>query len=218
MIRLPIDASIPEIIEALRARSLVLVAPAGSGKTTRVPPAVLDSGLLSPDHPNILVLEPRRIAARAAAARIADERGWRLGEQVGYQVRFERRFGPTTRLRFLTEGTLTRQLLSDPFLETVGAVILDEFHERNLNSDLALAFVNEVRNQVRPDLIVVVMSATLDAGRLRGFSATARSSRPRGVLFRSPSNTGPDRGPPAPRRLHPSWRNSWRTPEARNTS
>jgi ATP-dependent helicase HrpB len=150
-------------MEALRARSLVLLAPPGSGKTTRVPPGLLESGLLPPDGPNVLVLEPRRIAARAAAARIAQERGWLLGEQVGYQVRFEKRFGPATRLRFLTEGILTRQLLGDPFLETVGAVILDEFHERNLNTDLALALVSEVRNQVRPELIVVVMSATLDA-------------------------------------------------------
>jgi len=163
MIPLPIDSSLPRILDALAARLLVLVAPAGTGKTTRVPPAMLASGLLPRDHPNLLVLQPRRIAARAAAARIADERGWRLGDQVGYQVRFEKRFGPSTRLRFLTEGILTRQLLGDPFLETVGAVILDEFHERNLNSDLALALVNEVRTQVRPELIIVVMSATLDA-------------------------------------------------------
>jgi ATP-dependent helicase HrpB len=163
MTALPIDTSLPRIIEALAARSLVLVAPAGSGKTTRVPPAVLDSGLLGADHPNLLVLEPRRIAARAAAARVAAERGWRLGDQVGYQVRFEKRFGPSTRLRFLTEGILTRQLLADPFLETVGGVILDEFHERDLNTDLALALLNEVRSQVRPDLLIVVMSATLDA-------------------------------------------------------
>jgi ATP-dependent helicase HrpB len=169
MIPLPIDASLPRIVDALAARSLVLVAPAGSGKTTRVPPALIDSGLLAPGYPNAIVLEPRRIAARAAAAWIAEERGWRLGEQVGYQVRFEKRFGPNTRLRFLTEGILTRQLLIDPFLETVGAVILDEFHERNLNSDLALALVSEVRSQVRPDLIVVVMSATLDAGPVSRF-------------------------------------------------
>ena len=111
----------------------------------------------------MIVLQPRRVAARAAAARIADEQGWALGEEVGYQVRFERRFSPKTRLRFLTEGILTRQLLADPFLESVGAVILDEFHERNLNSDLALALLREVRREVRPDLILVVMSATLDA-------------------------------------------------------
>ncbi len=121
------------------------------------------AGLLSADHPGVIVLQPRRVAARTAAARIADEQGWALGEEVGYQVRFERRFSPQTRLRFLTEGILTRQLLDDPFLESVGAVVLDEFHERNLNSDLALALLREVRREVRPDLILVVMSATLDA-------------------------------------------------------
>ena len=163
MTELPIDASLPRIIEALRGRSAVVVAPPGSGKTTRVAPAILRSDLLSADHPGVIVLEPRRVAARAAAARIAQEQGWTLGEEVGYQVRFERRFSPTTRLRFLTEGILTRQLLGDPFLESVGAVILDEFHERNLNSDLALALLREVRREVRPDLILVVMSATLDA-------------------------------------------------------
>jgi ATP-dependent helicase HrpB len=163
MTPLPIDASLSSIIEASRERSLVLVAPPGSGKTTRVPPAIRDSGLLPPDYPTVIVLQPRRIAARAAAARVADERGWRLGQQVGYQVRFEKRWGPQTHLRFLTEGILTRQLLSDPFLEGVGAVVLDEFHERSLNTDLALALVNDIRQQVRPDLIVVVMSATVDA-------------------------------------------------------
>ena len=141
----------------------MLVAPPGSGKTTRVPPAILRSGLLSAEHPVVIVLQPRRVAARASAARIAEEQGWRLGEEVGYQVRFERRLTRKTRLRFLTEGILTRQLLADPFLETVGAVILDEFHERNLNGDLALALLRQVRQEVRPDLILVVMSATLDA-------------------------------------------------------
>ena len=163
MTELPIDASLPRIIEALAGRSLVVVAPPGSGKTTRVPPAILRGGLLSADHPGVIVLQPRRVAARAAAARIAQEQGWTLGEEVGYQVRFERRFSPQTRLRFLTEGILTRQLLDDPFLDSVGAVVLDEFHERNLNSDLALALLREVRREVRPDLILVVMSATLDA-------------------------------------------------------
>ena len=164
MTELPIDASLPRIMNALLGRrSAVVVAPPGSGKTTRVPPAILRAGLLSADHPGVIVLQPRRVAARAAAARIAEEQGWALGEEVGYQVRFERRLSPKTRLRFLTEGILTRQLLDDPFLESVGAVILDEFHERNLNSDLALALLREVRREVRPDLILVVMSATLDA-------------------------------------------------------
>ena len=138
MVELPIDARLPQIIERLAERSLVLIAPPGSGKTTRVPPAVLRSGLLGEEHPSVIVLQPRRVAARASAARIADEQGWTLGEEVGYQIRFERRLVAHTRLRFLTEGVLTRQLLDDPFLENVGAVILDEFHERNLNSDLAL--------------------------------------------------------------------------------
>ena len=111
----------------------------------------------------MIVLQPRRVAARASAARIAEERGWTLGEEVGFQVRFERRLSRNTRLRFLTEGVLTRQLLADPFLENVGAVVLDEFHERNLNSDLALALLRQVRQTVRPDLILIVMSATLDA-------------------------------------------------------
>jgi ATP-dependent helicase HrpB len=159
---LPIDSSIPHIIEQLANRSLVLVAPPGSGKTTRLPPALLRSGLLTAEYPSVVVLQPRRVAARSSAARIADEQGWGLGDEVGYQVRFERRLCGRTRLRFLTEGVLTRQLLADPFLEGVGAVILDEFHERNLNSDLALALLRQIRREVRPDLILVVMSATLD--------------------------------------------------------
>jgi ATP-dependent helicase HrpB len=125
--------------------------------------------LLARGHPTVLVSEPRRIAARAAAARVAIERAWCLGNQVGYQVRFEHKVSPETRLRYLTEGILTRQLLSDPFLETVGAVVLDEFHERNIDSDLALALLREIRNEVRPDLIFLVMSATLDAGPVARF-------------------------------------------------
>ena len=100
-----------------KARSVVLVAPPGAGKTTRVPPAVLSSGLLAKDHPNVVMLQPRRVAARASAQRIADENGWELGREVGFHVRFEKRIGPATRLRVLTEGILTRQLLDDPFLE-----------------------------------------------------------------------------------------------------
>ncbi|MGP0066067.1 MAG: ATP-dependent helicase HrpB [Isosphaeraceae bacterium] len=163
MTPLPIDPIIPTVIEGLARRSSIVVAPPGSGKTTRLPPAILESGLLSAEHPKVLVLQPRRIAARAAAARVADERGWSLGDQVGYQVRFERRVSRTTRLQFITEGILTRRLLADPFLESIGAVVLDEFHERNLHTDMALALLREVRQDVRPDLILVVMSATLDA-------------------------------------------------------
>ncbi|WP_435017032.1 ATP-dependent helicase HrpB [Tundrisphaera sp. TA3] len=167
---LPIDASIPEILEAARvARSLVLIAPPGAGKTTRVPPALLGSGLLDPAHPRLVLLQPRRVAARAAAARIADENGWRLGEEVGYHIRFERKIGPRTRLRVLTKGLLNRQLVADPFLEGVGAVVLDEFHERSHDSDLAIALLREIRETVREDLILVVMSATMEAGPVARF-------------------------------------------------
>ena len=164
MIPLPIDENIPQILESLRRnRCLVLVAPPGSGKTTRVPPALLRSGLLDSKHPGILLLQPRRVAARGAAARIAEENGWVLGEEVGYQIRFEKRAGPRTRLRVETEGILNRQIINDPFLDGIGAVILDEFHERSLHSDLAIALLKEIRETVRDDLIVIVMSATLDA-------------------------------------------------------
>jgi len=167
---LPIDPALPEITETLRrARSLVLVAPPGSGKTTRVPPALLRAGLLSRENPAVVLLQPRRVAARAAAHRIAEENGWRLGEEVGYQIRFEKRVGPKTVLKVETEGVLNRQLVADPFLEGVGAVILDEFHERSLHTDLAIALLREVRETVRDDLLVVVMSATLDAGPVARF-------------------------------------------------
>src|ERR1700755_2970034 len=122
---LPIDAALPDLLGAIRLRRrLVLVAPPGAGKTTRLPPALVASGLLPADHPNVVVLQPRRVAARSVAARIAEENGWTLGEEVGYQVRFEKKIGPRTRLRVATEGILNRQVVADPFLEGVGAVVL----------------------------------------------------------------------------------------------
>src|SRR4051812_30211723 len=111
----------------------------------------------------VVVLEPRRIAARMAARRVAEERGERPGETVGYQVRFEEVASARTRLRFLTEGVLTRRLLADPTLRGVGCVVLDEFHERHLQADLALALLRRLQRTARPDLRVVAMSATLDA-------------------------------------------------------
>ena len=170
MTPLPIDPFLPQIVSALRERrSLVLVAEPGAGKTTRVPPAILAAGLLSADHPNLVMLQPRRVAARAAAARIAYENGWTVGKEVGHHVRFDKKVGPRTRLRVLTEGILTRQLLGDPFLEGVGCVILDEFHERSLDVDLAVALLNEVRAAGREDLLIVVMSATLEAEPVAAF-------------------------------------------------
>ncbi len=181
---LPIDAAIPAILDAIRLHHrLVLVAPPGAGKTTRLPPALVGSGLLAKDHPNVLVLQPRRVAARSVAARIAGENGWTLGEEVGYQVRFEKKIGPKTRLRVITEGILNRQVVADPFLEGVGAVVLDEFHERSLHTDLALAFLKEVRESVRGDLILVVTSATMDAGPVAAFLGDAPIVRVEGRTF-----------------------------------
>lgn len=159
---LPIDSHLPEILEALRLRRVAVVtAPPGSGKTTRVPPALLPLG-------PTLLLQPRRIAARSLARRIAGENGWRVGEEVGWQIRFERCFGPRTRLLVATEGVLTARLQSDPMLSGFSVVVLDEFHERTIHSDLGLAFLRQAM-AVRDDLHVVVMSATLDPGPIRSF-------------------------------------------------
>src|SRR5262245_23250008 len=135
LIPLPIDPILPQVIAALRGGNCaVLRAPTGAGKTTRVPPALLDSGLVSK---RILLLEPRRLAARAAARRMAFERGGRVGDEVGYHVRFDRQAGPATRILTVTPGILLRLLHDDPYLESAGVVVFDEFHERGLESDLA---------------------------------------------------------------------------------
>ncbi|MGC6488732.1 MAG: helicase-related protein, partial [Planctomycetota bacterium] len=164
---LPIDASLPDVLAALqRARAALLMAPPGSGKTTRVPPALLAA---APADAQVVVLEPRRLAARAAAQRVAEELGEELGGLVGYQVRGDSSVSRRTRLRFVTEGVLVRQLVQDPFLEGVAAVCLDEFHERHLEGDLALAMLQETRATVREDLLLCVMSATLDPAPLQSF-------------------------------------------------
>jgi ATP-dependent helicase HrpB len=157
---LPIDAVLPELLAALRRHpAAVLRAPAGAGKTTRVPPALLDAALAGPGR--VVMLEPRRLAARAAARRMSAERGTRLGDDVGYHVRFDRQAGPRTRVLAVTPGILLRMLQDDPFLEAAGVVVFDEFHERGLESDLALGLVRLIQQTVRPELRVVVMSATL---------------------------------------------------------
>lgn len=157
-INLPIEAILGDVITAVRQHGCVVIeAPPGAGKTTRVPPALLDAGLF---EGQLLLLEPRRLAARTVAHRIARERHSKIGGEVGYQVRYDRRISTQTRIAVITEGILTRRMQSDPFLEGVGAVVLDEFHERSIHSDLALAFVKELR-EVREDLKLVVMSATL---------------------------------------------------------
>jgi len=169
---LPIDDALPAVLAAFRrATAVLLMAPPGSGKTTRVPPALLDA--LGERGGQVVVLEPRRLAARAAAVRVAQETGTALGDLVGYQVRGDSKVSGRTRVRFVTEGVLVRQLVQDPFLEGVAAVCLDEFHERHLEGDLALAMLAEARATVRQDLKLCVMSATLDPAPLRAFLAGA---------------------------------------------
>jgi ATP-dependent helicase HrpB len=157
---LPIDTLQDGLVAACgRVRRLVLRAPTGSGKSTRIPQMLLDLNLV---QGQIVVLQPRRIAARLLAARIAQERGVKLGGEVGYQIRFERVESAQTRIKFVTEALLLRQMASDPELKGIGAVVFDEFHERNLHSDVALALARRLQETHRPDLLIMAMSATLD--------------------------------------------------------
>lgn len=176
---LPIDKLLPGLVEKLRSHSsLVIEAPPGAGKTTRVPPA-----LLPLVEGEILVLEPRRLAVRMAARRVAQELGEKLGETVGYQVRFEDVGGARTRLRFVTEGVLTRRFLTDPQLKGVGAVVLDEFHERHLDGDFSLALLRRLQSSTRPELKLIVMSATLDAAPIARFLNGCPVLRSEGKLY-----------------------------------
>lgn len=166
MISLPIDAVLPDLRQALAARDeAVLEAPPGAGKTTRVPLALLDAPWLAGQ--TIVMLEPRRLAARAAAERLASELGEKVGETVGYRIRLDSKVGPKTRIEVVTEGILTRRLQADPGLEGVGLLIFDEFHERSLDADLALALSLNGRALLRDDpLKILLMSATLEGERL----------------------------------------------------
>lgn len=162
MIDLPVDDFIPEILEAVRARrALILSAAPGAGKTTRVPPA------LAADGP-VIVLQPRRVAARSMARRIADEQRWTLGREVGWHVRFERNFSAGTRVLFATEGILTTRLQQDPLLSGFRTIVLDEFHERSIHADLGLALARQAW-RARDDLRLVIMSATLQGEPLAAF-------------------------------------------------
>jgi ATP-dependent helicase HrpB len=176
---LPVDALLPQILASLRQTpNLVLEAPPGAGKTTRVPPA-----LLPHVQGEVWVLEPRRLAARLAARRVAEEMGEPVGRTVGYQVRFEQVGNRDTRLRFLTEGVLTRRIVSDPRLRGASVVVLDEFHERHLDTDLALALLRRLQRTSRPDLKLVVMSATLDAAPIAAYLDNCPVLRSEGRLF-----------------------------------
>ncbi len=164
-ISLPIDQSLPDIQAGLTShQNLVIIAAPGAGKTTRVPPA-----LLSVTSKKILMLQPRRIAARASAERIADENHWQLGKEIGYRVRFEDCTSPQSKIIVVTEALLLRELLKDPELSDYGIIILDEFHERNLYSDTGLAAVRELQQLTRPDLKIIIMSATIEPAPLLAY-------------------------------------------------
>ena len=180
MLALPIDEVLPDLERAFQsARAVVLEAPPGAGKTTRVPWA-LQSWL---GDAEVLVAEPRRLAARMAAKRVADEHGQALGERVGYSVRFEEVASARTRIRYATEGIVLRRLLVDPTLRGVGAVILDEFHERHLATDLLLVLLDRLSRSSRPDLKLLVMSATLDAEPVAQFLGDCPRVRSEGRMF-----------------------------------
>ncbi len=179
---MPVGEVLPALADTLAtSMSAVLCAPPGSGKTTLVPLALLDAPWLAGQ--SIIVLEPRRVAARAAAARMAQLCGEAVGQTVGYQVRFDRKIGPRTRVEVLTEGLLTRRLQADPELPGVGLVIFDEFHERSLEADLALALTADARANLRTDLRVLVMSATLNAERVSALLGDAPVVRSDGRMY-----------------------------------
>ncbi|WPO99410.1 ATP-dependent helicase HrpB [Pseudomonas sp. HR96] len=181
---LPIDAVLPALRQALAERhEAVLEAPPGAGKTTRVPLALLDEPWLAGQ--SILMLEPRRLAARAAAERLASELGEKVGETVGYRIRLESKVGPRTRIEVVTEGILVRRLQDDPALEGVGLVIFDEFHERSLDADLALALSLNGRELLRddPPLKILLMSATLEGERLSALLDDAPVVSSEGRMF-----------------------------------
>ena len=162
MSALPIDPILPDLVAALRSHGrAVLQAPPGAGKTTRVPLAMLAANLT---EGRIIMLEPRRLATRAAAERLAETLGEPVGQTIGYRMRGETAVSKATKVEVVTEGILTRMIQSDPELAGIGAIVFDEFHERSLNADLGLALAWEIRAALRPDLMILVMSATLDAG------------------------------------------------------
>lgn len=165
---LPIFGIETAFIESVkRSRQVILQAPTGSGKSTQIPQMLWDHGCL--ESGQAVVLQPRRLATRLLSKRIAEERSSTLGEEVGYQIRFENRTSSATRLRFVTEGVLVRQLLGDPELRGISALIFDEFHERHIEGDIALALAKQLQETRRPDLLIVVMSATLNTQVLRDY-------------------------------------------------
>ncbi len=170
---LPIDTALPPLAAALAAqRNAVLVAPPGAGKSTVVPLALLEQAWAKGKR--IVMLEPRRLAARAVATRMATTLRESPGETVGYRMRLETRVGPRTRLEVVTEGVFTRMLHSDPALTGIAAVLFDEYHERSLHADAGLALALDAQQHVAPELRLLAMSATLDGAARRRACSAAR--------------------------------------------
>src|SRR5262245_16214595 len=179
---LPIDAALPQLPATLAARNAaVLVAPPGAGKTTRVPLVLAAEPWAA--GKKIVVLEPRRLAARAAAARMAATLGEAVGDTVGYRVRFGSKVSRRTRIEVVTEGVFTRMVLDDASLDGVAALLFDEFHERSLDADLGLALARDVQQGLREDLRLLVMSATIDGARIAGLLGDAPVVESQGRAF-----------------------------------
>ncbi len=179
---LPIYEIEHDIVARLKAdRRLILSAPTGSGKSTQVPQMLLKHGLLAGGQ--VVVLQPRRLAARLLAKRVALELGVKLGEEVGYQIRFENVTSAKTKIRFVTEGVLLRQMIDDPQLRGVSAILFDEFHERHLYGDITLAQTLDQQEKHRPDLMLAVMSATLNAGELEKYLSPCAVLASEGRMF-----------------------------------
>ena len=179
---LPIYELEPAVVSALRAEGrLIVQAPTGSGKSTQIPQMLLAHGFL--DGGEVVVLQPRRLAARLLAKRVAEEAGTKLGDVVGYQIRLESRVSAHTRIRFVTEGILLRQMSFDTTLRGVNVLVFDEFHERHLYGDISLARALQIQRTSRPDLKIVVMSATLDTAVLRDYLAPCEVLTSQGRTF-----------------------------------
>src|ERR1035437_9225014 len=193
--RLPIYEIENDIVASLAAtKRLVLQAPTGSGKSTQVPQMLLRHGLLGDGQ--VVILQPRRLATRLLASRVAHELGVQLGNEVGYQIRFENVTSPQTKIRFVTEGVLLRQMIDDPKLRGVSVLIFDEFHERHLYGDITLARALDLQEQHRPDLNLIVMSATLDAELLGKYMGAERRPPARRDTNNSQQRAGPEAGAP----------------------
>ncbi|MBR5604872.1 MAG: ATP-dependent RNA helicase, partial [Verrucomicrobia bacterium] len=202
--RLPIYEIEQELVSAVgRCRRLIIQAPTGSGKSTQVPQMLLRNGLLG--NGQVVILQPRRLAARMLADRVAKEMKVPLGEEVGYQIRFESRVSSRTRIRYVTEGVLLRQMIQNPRLEGVNALVFDEFHERHLYGDITLAQALELQEKHRPDLLILVMSATLDAAELRGYLAPCEELTSQGRTFPVEISYLPQRSRPG----QPGWLPVW---------